>query len=92
MLKFKNYHKSEKVPFIVYANFESYFKPLHSCDPNPESSYTKQYQKHEPSSFCYYSNALLMKYMKPKLVSYTEEDSGKKSVKILLEDINKILI
>ena len=53
MLKFKNYHKSEKVPFIVYADFEAYIKPMQSCDQNPESSYTKQYQKHEPSSFCY---------------------------------------
>ena len=26
MLKFKNYHKSEKVPFIVYTDFESYIK------------------------------------------------------------------
>ena len=54
MLEFKNYHRSEKVPFIVYADFECYIKPMQSCDPNPESSYTKQYQKHEPSSFCYY--------------------------------------
>ena len=52
MLKFKNCHRSEKVPFIVYADFESYIKPIQSCEPNPESSYTKQYQKHEPSSFC----------------------------------------
>ena len=50
MLKLKNYNRSEKVPFIVYADFESYIKPLHLCDPNPESSYTKQYQRHEPSS------------------------------------------
>ena len=49
MLKYKNYLRSEKVPFIVYADFESYIKPLHSCEPNPESSYTKQYQKYEPS-------------------------------------------
>ena len=28
MLKFKNYHRSEKVPFIVYADFESYIKPI----------------------------------------------------------------
>ena len=38
MLNFKNYHKSEKVPFIVYADFESYIKPMQSCAPNPESS------------------------------------------------------
>ena len=54
MLAFKNYHRSEKVPFLVYADFECYIKLMQSCDPNPGSSYTKQYQKHEPSSFCYY--------------------------------------
>ena len=54
MLKFKNYDRSEKVPFLVYADFECRIEPIQSCEPNPESSYTKQYQKHEPSSFCYY--------------------------------------
>ena len=28
MLKYKNYYKSEEVPFIVYADFESYIKPF----------------------------------------------------------------
>ena len=54
MLEFKNYHRLEKVPFLVYADFESFIKPLDTCDLNPEDSYTKQYQKHEPPSFCYY--------------------------------------
>ena len=71
MLKFKNYHRSEKVPFVVYADFECYNKPMQSCEPNPESSYTKQYQKHEPSSFCYYIKCLDDKAYKPKIVSYT---------------------
>ena len=31
MLKFKNYLNSEKVPFIVYADFECFIKPIHSC-------------------------------------------------------------
>ena len=56
MLKFKNYCRSEKVPFIIVADFDSYNKPMQSCEPNPESSYTTQYKKHEPSSFCYSSN------------------------------------
>ena len=54
MLKFKNYHRSEKVPFVFYADFECFIKPIQSCDPEDKKSYTKQYQKHEPSSFCYY--------------------------------------
>ena len=53
MLKFKNYHRSEKVPFVFYADFECFIKPIQSCDPDDKKSYTKQYQKHEPSSFYY---------------------------------------
>ena len=92
MLKFKNYHKSEKVPFIVYADFESYMyiKPLHSCEPNPKSSYTKQYQKHEPSSFCYYIKCFDDEVYEPKLVSYTGENAAHKFVEMLIEDIDEI--
>ena len=32
MLKFKNYHTGEKVPFIIYADFESCIKSIHTCD------------------------------------------------------------
>ena len=67
ILNYKNYHRSEKVPFILYADSESYIKPLHSCEPNPESSYTKQYQKHEPSSFCYYIKCFDDDVYEPKL-------------------------
>ena len=90
MLEFKNYHRLEKVPFIVYADFECYIKPIQSCDPNPELSYTKQYQKHEPSSFCYYIKCFDDVVYEPKLVSYTGEDAAKKFVKILEEDIREI--
>ena len=88
MLKFKNYSRSEKVPFIVYA--ESYIKPLHSCDPSPEMSYTNRYQKHEPSSFCYYIKCFDDGVYKPKLVTYTGEDAAQKLVDMLEEDIRKI--
>ena len=53
-LKFKNFHHSEKAPFVIYADFESLIKPMDNCDPDPNKSYTKKYQKHEPISFCYY--------------------------------------
>ena len=89
MLKYKNCYKSEKVPFVVYANFESYIKPLQSCDPNPESSYTKQYPKHEPSSFCYYIKFFDDGVYEPKLVSYTGKDAAQKFVEMLEGDIRK---
>ena len=51
---FKNHFKSQNVPFVVYADFESFTKPISSCQQDPKESYTKKYQKHEPSGFCYY--------------------------------------
>ena len=90
MLKFKDHHKLEKVPFTVFADIECYNKPMQSCKPNPESSYTKQYPKHEPSSFCYYIKCFDDEVYEPKLVSYTGEDAAQKFVEILEEDIKII--
>ena len=53
-LSFKNYNRSMRVKRIVYADFESFIKLIDTRGPNPKNSYTKQYQKHTPPSFCYY--------------------------------------
>ena len=66
MLKFINYHRGEKVPFIVYADFECFIKSIQLYNPDDKSSYTKQYQKHEPSSFCYYIKCFHDEVYKPK--------------------------
>ena len=63
---------------------------MQSCDPNPGSSYTKQYQKHEPSSFCYYIKCFDDEVYKPILVSYMGEDAVQKFVEMLEEDIKII--
>ena len=43
-----------RVPFIVYAHLKSFTPQLSTCQPNPDNSYTTQYQKHIPSEFCYH--------------------------------------
>ena len=90
MLKFKNSHRSEKVPFIVCSDFECFIKPIQSCDPDDKESYTKQYQKHEPSSCCCYIKCFDDKVYKPKIVSYTGEDAAQKFVEMLEEDITEL--
>ena len=90
ILDFKNYHRSEKVPFIVYADFECFTKPMHTCSPDDERSYTKNYQKHEPSSFCYYIKCFDDEVFKPKIVSYTGEHAAQKFVEMLEKDIKII--
>ena len=89
-IELKNFHRSEKVSFIVYADFESYIQPIQSCGPNPESSYTKQYQKHEPSTFCNYIKCFDDEVYPPKLVTYTGENVAKNFVKMLEKDIREI--
>ena len=37
ILKFKNYQRSEKVPFIVYADFECFIKPIQLCNPDDKT-------------------------------------------------------
>ena len=94
-LRFKNFLHSEKAPFAVYADFESLIKPMDNCDPDPNKSYTKKYQKHEPISFSYYINSSIDGVFKPVLRKYTKtkpEDAGAMDVfiKWLEEDVKAI--
>ena len=90
MLKYKDYNRSEKVPFIVYTDFECYIKPVQSCDPDDKKSSTKQYQNHEPFSFCYYIKCFSDEVYKSKSVSYIGEDAAQKFVEMLEKDIREI--
>ena len=90
VLKFKNYHKGKRVPFMIYADTESLIKPIESCEPNPQNSYTKKYQKHEPISFSYYNKCFDDNVFEPVLRSYTGEDAMQKFVEWLENDVKEI--
>ena len=81
-------------PFVVYADFESFIKPIDTCQPNPKKSYTKKYQHHVPSSFCYYIKCSDDEVFSPKLVTYTaqseDDDVAQKFMDMLEEDIKQI--
>jgi len=51
--KFKNYNRSMRVPIVIYADFESFIKPISTCQSDPRKSYTNKYQKHVTCSFSY---------------------------------------
>ena len=73
-IKFKNFLHSERAPFAIYADFESIVKPLDTCEPDPNKSYTLKYQKHEPVSFVYYIKSFNESVYKSKLRSYVKEN------------------
>ena len=58
ILNFQNHFKKLPIPFVIYADFECFTKPINSCQPNPDKSFTESYQKHEPSGYCLYLKGL----------------------------------
>ena len=90
MLRFKHHERSEKVPFVIYADTEALIKPIQNCEPNPESSYTKKYQKHEPISFSYYIKCFDDNVYEPRLRSYTGVDAMEIFVKWIEQDVKEI--
>ena len=94
-LNFKNFLHSEKAPFAIYADFERLIKNIDNCDPDPNKSYTKKYQKYEPISFSYYIKCFIDGVYKPILRKYTKtkpEDADAMDVFIswLEEDVKAI--
>ena len=94
-LRFKNFLHSEKAPFAIYADFESLIQPMDNCNPDPNKSYTKKYQKHEPISFSYYINSSIDGVFKPVLRKYTKTkpegaDAIDVFIKWLEEDVKAI--
>ena len=74
-LRFKNFPHSEKAPFVIYADFECKIIRMDNCDPDPNKSYTKKYQKHEPVSFCYYIKSFNESVYESRIRSYIKETS-----------------
>ena len=52
-VKFKSLRNQLPVPFVIYADLESYTEKIDHCLPDPTTSSTTEYQRHTPSGFCY---------------------------------------
>ena len=88
-LNFKNYYKQLPIPFVVYADFECFTKPMNSCSPNPKESYNYNYQKHEPSGFCFYVKSIVPGiHIKP--IIYTKNSEDEDIAKIFVEKLKEV--
>ncbi|XP_065663019.1 uncharacterized protein LOC136085623 [Hydra vulgaris] len=80
--------------YYLYADFESFIKQIDTCEPNPNESYTKQYQKHIPSSFCCYIKCFDESINQSSPVTFTltneTDDAAQIFVDSLEKDIKKI--
>ena len=82
---FKDYSKKMRVPFVIYA----FINPINTCAPNTNTSYTKQYQKHTPSSYCYYIKCFDKSVYKSKLVTYTAFDETDDAAQLFVNSLEK---
>ena len=87
-LHFKSYYKQLPIPFCVYADFECITKTMSSCCPNPEDSYNYNYQKHEPSGFCFYAKGIAGKKIKP--IIFTKSSDDEDVAKIFVEKLTEM--
>ena len=89
-ISFKHFEKGQRVPFMVYADFESLLKPISRCEPNPEISSTTKYQKHEPISFSYYIKCFEDNVCDLEPRTYTGEDAIEKFIEWPEKDVKYI--
>ena len=50
-LEFNQYQKSDKAPFVIYADLECIIEKIDGCKNNPENSSTTKGSKYIPSGF-----------------------------------------
>jgi len=71
-----------RVPIVVYADFEAFTKAIDSFQPEPDRSFTKAYQKHEPSGFCL---CIVCDGKKSRPVLYTKQTEGENVAEIFVK-------
>ena len=64
-VKFKNYERKIKSPFMIYADFESILVPENNEKQIAEKSYTNKFQKHIACSYGYKLVCADDKFSKP---------------------------
>ena len=87
-LSFNNYYKQLPIPFVVYADFECFTKPINTCRPNPKDSHNYNYQKHEPSGFCLYIKGIVPVTIKP--ITYTKKKITDNVSEIFVSKLAKV--
>ena len=51
ILEFNQYVKSDKMPYIIYADIESLIRKINGCENNPEGSSTTKTYEHIPCGY-----------------------------------------
>ena len=89
ILEFNQYWKSDKTPFIIYADLECILEKTDGCQSNPKNSSSTKVNKHIPTDFSM-STISSFRSMENKHDVYRGKDYMKKFSKFLREHAMKI--
>jgi len=87
MLAFKSYWRSMRVPFIIYADFESFIRPIYTCEPDSSKSNTNKFQKHTPNSFTFQIKCFDNSIYQQDPVIYTAEDDDEDIAQVFIDTL-----
>lgn len=68
ILQFKDYHEGINVPFVIYADFETFACKIDTCLPNPNMASTTHQMKYEACGYGYQVVCTNDNYTKPSVV------------------------
>ena len=84
-VKFKNFERKIKSPFMIYADFESILVHEDNGKQNPNTSYTNKYQKHVACSYGYKLVCVNDEFSKP-FKSYFGKDAVYNFIRGMIEE------
>ena len=64
ILEFNQYQKSDKAPFIIYADLECIIEKIDACKNNPEKFSATKVSENTPSIFLNVYNVIIQKHRK----------------------------
>lgn len=89
VLVFTDYQKELKVPFVIYADFETLNTKISNCIPDPQHSGTTLVMKLEVCGYAYKVVCADSRYTKPTVI-YRGSDASYKFIESLLEEQKEI--
>ncbi|CAC5402484.1 unnamed protein product [Mytilus coruscus] len=90
ILEFNNHHFKNRLPFVIYCDFEACNIPMQSCTPDPDKSYTKPISKQEINSYGMYVHSDYPEIYKSQYFHYDGDDVVKKYVEKIMSIFKKI--
>ena len=90
ILKFKKHYFKNRLPFVIYSDFESNNVPLSTTQQNPNMSYINPISKQTVNSYGIYVQSDYPDIFKPQYFSYVGDDAAEKYVEHVIKIFKEI--